>query len=55
MRNDNKHPLKKYWGLFFLLILFSCKKEQKTEAMFTLLTGDQTGLDFENKLDLTTK
>ena len=23
--------------------------------MFTLLTGDQTGLDFENKLDLTTQ
>ena len=55
MRNDNIHPLKKYWGLFFLLILFSCKKQDKTEAMFTLLTGDQTGLDFENKLDLTTQ
>ncbi|MBP6397633.1 MAG: VCBS repeat-containing protein [Saprospiraceae bacterium] len=47
--------MKKYWGLFFLLILFSCKKQDKTEAMFTLLTGDQTGLDFENKLDLTTQ
>lgn len=55
MRNDNIRPLKKYWGLFFFLILFSCKKEEKTEAMFTLLTGDQTGLDFDNKLDLTTQ
>lgn len=55
MCSDNKYVLKKHWILYVFLILFSCKKEAKKETMFTLLTGDETGLDFDNKLDLTTQ
>ncbi len=45
----------RYFILVWVVFLFSCKQEDKKENLFTLLTGDDTGIDFQNKLNLTTE
>ncbi len=55
MNNYNNIPLTRYFILGWLVFFFSCQSGEKKESMFTLLTGEDTGLDFQNKLNLTTE